>query len=199
MASRRARPAAAERDNDPQLPPRGRYTLDPPHTFVAFAARHKLVGMVRGRFDRTAGTIVVSSEPAECSLDVSIDATSLSTQNEIRDADVKGPDFFDAARYPTITYVGRGVRRAGRGWVIDGTLKIRDVSRAVPLEFRFNGVAPPAPGSPARVGFHGRADLQRAAFGMVRELLSEIGEVSSAPDVWIEIDSEALAAEGASS
>jgi hypothetical protein len=83
----------------------------------------------RGRFDTTAGTVVVSSDPAQCSVDVSIDASSLSTQNGMRDADVKGPDFFDA--------------------------------------------------------------------GMTRELLSEIGEASSEPDVWIEIDCEAVRAEAA--
>jgi polyisoprenoid-binding protein YceI len=134
----------------PGLPPAGRYALDPPHTFVGFRARHKVVGIVRGRFDRTEGTIVVSSDPAQCSVEVSIDASSLSTQNEMRDADVKGPDFFDAARYATITYRGKGLRGAGDGrWIVDGTLTIRDVS----------------------------------------------SEASSEPDVWIEIDCEALEAE----
>jgi polyisoprenoid-binding protein YceI len=191
-------PSGAHERRAPGLPPAGRYALDPPHTFVGFRARHKVVGIVRGRFDTTAGTVVVSSDPAQCSVDVSIDASSLSTQNAMRDADVKGPDFFDAARYPAVTYRGTGLRDAGGGrWFVDGTLTIRDVSKVVPLEFRFNGVAPVAPRSPARVGFHAQAAVQRAAFGMTRELLSEIGEASSEPDVWIEIDCEALKAEGA--
>ncbi|HEY6784421.1 MAG TPA: YceI family protein [Gemmatimonadales bacterium] len=160
------------------------------------SARHKVVGIVRGRFDTTAGTIVVASEPAQCGVDVSIEASTLSTQNAMRDEDVKGRDFFDVGRYPAITYRGKGLRDAGGGrWIVDGTLTVRDVSKVVPLEFRFSGVAPAVPRSPARVGFRAEAAVQRAAFGMTRELLAEIGEASSAPDVWIDIDCEALGAE----
>jgi polyisoprenoid-binding protein YceI len=174
------------------LPAPGTYALDPPHAFVEFRAQHKIVGMVRGRFDKTAGTIVVSKNPADCSVDVSIDAASLSTQNPVRDADVKGPDFFDAAKFPVITYKGKGIRKTGHGWVTDGTLTIRGLSKTVPLEFRFNGIAPAQPDKPDRLGFHATAALQRATFGMTRELRAEIGKESKAPDVWIDIDAEAL-------
>lgn len=180
------------RSGEAPLPAPATYQLDPPHTFIDFRARHKIVGIVRGRFDRASGTIVVSEEEAHCRVDVTIEAASLSTQNPVRDADVMGPDFFDAARFPAITYSGEGIRRVDRAWVIDGTLKIRGVSRTVPLEFQFNGAAPAASGQPERVGFHGTAAVQRAAFDMRRELLAEIGRESSAPDVWIEIDVEAL-------
>src|SRR6478672_10165435 len=71
-----------------ELPPPGTYTLDPPHTFVYFDARHKIVGLVRGRFDKASGTVVVANDPAACAVDVSIDANSLSTQNTTRDADL---------------------------------------------------------------------------------------------------------------
>jgi polyisoprenoid-binding protein YceI len=149
------------------LPAPGTYALDPPHTFVEFRAQHKIV-------------------------DVSIDAASLSTQNPVRDADVKGPDFFDAAKFPVITYKGKGIRKTGHGWVTDGTLTIRGLSKTVPLEFRFNGIAPAQPDKPDRLGFHATAALQRATFGMTRELRAEIGKESKAPDVWIDIDAEAL-------
>lgn len=66
------------------------------------------------------------------------------------------------------------------------------MNRTVPLEFQFNGAAPAASGRPERDGFHGTAAVQRAAFDMRRELLAKIGCESSAPDVWIEIDVEAL-------
>jgi polyisoprenoid-binding protein YceI len=103
------------------LPSVGTYTLDPPHTFIYFAAQHKIIGKVRGRFDKMTGTIVVTKDPAACTA---------------------GAD----------------------------------------------------PGKPSRVGFHATAAVKRADFGMKRELLAEIGSESSAPDVWIEIDAEALEA-----
>ncbi|HEY3384023.1 MAG TPA: YceI family protein [Vicinamibacterales bacterium] len=131
---------------------------------------------------------------AESSLDVSIDASSLSTQNSVRDKDLRGPDFFDAANFPAIQYHGRGIRRAGDGWVVDGSLTLRGATKPVPLSFTFKGTAPAQPGKPGRVAFHATAAVKRADFGMTRELLDEIGAVSPSPDVWIEIDAELLAA-----
>src|SRR5260370_36250599 len=88
--------AAISNGTVPQaLPTPGAYEIDPPHTFAYFDARHDVVGLVRGRFDKVAGTITVAKDPAACSLDVTIDASSISTQNILRDEDLRGPDFFD--------------------------------------------------------------------------------------------------------
>jgi Uncharacterized conserved protein len=174
-------------------PPDATYALDPPHTFVLFAAQHLVVGMVRGRFDKVSGTLVVGKNPADCTVDVTIDAASLSTQNTMRDDDLRGPDFFDVVKNPTATYRGHGVRRVGQGWIVDGTLTIRGVSKVVPLTFTFNGIAPAEAGRPMRIAFRATAATRRADFDMTRDLLSEIGPKTKGPDVWLEIDAEALA------
>jgi polyisoprenoid-binding protein YceI len=179
--------------NTASLPPPATYTLDPPHTFVWFAAKHEVVGTVRGRFDKVTGVIVVSQDPSQCSVDVVIDSASLSTQNATRDEDLKSPAFFDTARFPTAEYHGHGVRRSTVAWTMDGTLTTRGITKAVPLEFTFRGTAPPSSGKPARVAFRARADLKRADFGMTRDLLEELGPNPTCSDVAIEIDTEALA------
>ncbi len=69
-----------------------------------------------------------------------------------------------------------------------------DAAKFPAFTFNFTGVAPVEAGKPQSVAFHATAAVQRAGFGMVRDLLSEIGKTSSAPDVWIEIYAEALAA-----
>ncbi len=177
------------------LPSPGIYAIDPPHTFAYFDARHEVVGLVRGRFDKISGTITVTTDPATCSLDVTIDAASISTQNGMRDDDLRGPDFFDVAHFPTLTYRGRGIRRTpDKTWTMDGSLSIRGVTQIVPMRFTFNGVAPPDPGKPARVAFHGSAATKRALYGMQRDLLKELGmSPAPGPDVALELDSEALA------
>ena len=113
----------------------------------------------------------------------------------MRDADLRGPAFFDVKNFPMMTYVGRGCRRSsGNSWTVDGSLTIRGVTRVVPLHFTFNGTAPSQPGKPARVAFHGSAGTTRAEFGMTRDNLLELGAFPApGPDVQIEIDSEALA------
>ena len=175
-----------------QLPAPGTYQLDPPHTFVFFAAQHKIVGKVRGRFDKTVGTVTVDEDAAACAVDVTIEATSIDTQNSVRDNDLRGSDFFQAAKSPTITYRGRGIRPTDAGWVIDGSLEIRGITKVVPLTFTFRGTAPSEPGKGSRIAFHALGGIKRAEFGMVRELASEIG-ANKGVDVTIEVDTEALA------
>lgn len=170
----------------------GTYELDPPHTFILFSAKHRVVGRVDGRFDRAKGTITIAPDLAQSSVDVSIDPHSLSTQNGVRDEDLRGPDFFAAVKYPVVTYQGRGIRVSADGWIVDGALTVRDVTRTVPLWFAFKGTAPDVPGKPHRIAFYAKAAVKRADFGMMRELLDEIGFVSDVPDVWITIDAELL-------
>jgi polyisoprenoid-binding protein YceI len=175
------------------LPAPGAYKLDPDHSFAYFGARHHVVGLVRGRFDKVTGTITASQDPGACSVDIAIDVSSISTQNLERDEDLRGPAYFDVKQFPTMTYRGRGIRRvSGSSWAMDGSLTIRGVTKVVPLTFTFNGEFPDTkPGTPAHVCFHGMAGAKRAEFGLgARDNLQELG-TSSAPDVDIEIDVEA--------
>jgi polyisoprenoid-binding protein YceI len=175
------------------LPAAGSYKVDTAHSFAYFGARHHVVGLVRGRFDKVTGTIVAGREPAECSVDITIDVASINTQITQRDEDLRGPDYFDVKKFPAMTYRGRGIRRlSGDSWIMDGSLTMHGVTKVVPLTFTFNGVFPNMPaGAPARAAFHGSAGVKRAEFGMgARDNLNELG-TSSAPDVQIEIDVEA--------
>jgi polyisoprenoid-binding protein YceI len=175
------------------LPTPGSYKIDPVHSFAYFGARHHVVGLVRGRFEKMNGTITSSRNPAECAVDVNIDIDSLTTQNSRRDKDLRGPDYFDAAKFQTMRYQGHGIRHlSGNNWVMDGELTLHGVTRTVQLNFAYNGAfADQDPGDPMRLAFHGTAGVKRADFGMgARDNASELGSLTT-PDVAIEIDVEA--------
>jgi polyisoprenoid-binding protein YceI len=174
------------------LPAPGTYWIDPDHSFAYFGASHHVVGLVRGRFDKVAGTFTVSQDLADCSVDVLIDASSISTQVPERDEDLRSPAYFDVKKFPTMTYHGRGIRHvSGGGWTMDGSLTLHGVTKVVPLTFSFNGLFSDAkPGKAARVAFHGSAATKRADFGMGSRDKGEVG-ASGAPDVEIQIDVEA--------
>jgi polyisoprenoid-binding protein YceI len=178
------------------LPGPGTYQIDPIHSFVYFSAWHHVVGVVRGRFDKVTGMITASQDLAACAVDVTIATYSISTQNTVRDDDLRGPAFFDVTQFPTMTYSGHGIRRvSGGAWIMDGSLAIRGLTKVVPMSFAFKGMFPDMPrGKPARVAFHGTAATKRADFGMTRDNVMELG-VPPAPgnDVEIEIDIEANA------
>jgi polyisoprenoid-binding protein YceI len=184
----------AQNTSAPQaLPAPGTYKIDPDHSFAFFGARHHVVGLVRGRFDKVMGTIIVSPDLAACSVDVTVDVSSISTQNSVRDADLRSPAYFDVNKFPAMTYTGRGIRRvSGDSWTMDGSLTMHGVTKVVPLTFTFNGsFSDIKPGKPARVAFHGSAGVKRADFGMgSRDNLMELG-ILTTPDVEIEIDVEA--------
>ena len=175
------------------LPAPGTYKIDPAHSFAYFSAWHHLVGRVRGRFDKVTGTITVSPDPAACSVDVTIDVSTISTQIGKRDEDLRGDAYFDVKKFLTMTYQGRGIHRISSDlWRMDGSLTMHGVTKVVPLTFKFNGTfSDTEPNEPARVAFHGTAGLKRAAFEMgVRDNSAEVGN-STVPDVDIEIDVEA--------
>jgi polyisoprenoid-binding protein YceI len=178
------------------IPAAGTYTVDPLHSFTYFGAWHHIVGLVRGRFEKVTGTITAAKDPADCAVDISIDAASISTQNTERDEDLRGPDFFDVKKFPAMTYHGRGIRRVGDGaWVMDGSLTIRGMTKVVPLTFTFKGLFPDTrTGQPARASFHATAAVKRGDFDMTRDNLMELGPNPKGPDVMIEIDVEANAA-----
>ncbi|MFC5864021.1 YceI family protein [Acidicapsa dinghuensis] len=183
----------AQAARHPELPSSGTYKIDPDHSFVYFSAWHHIVGVVRGRFDKTTGTIIVGRDPAECAVDISIDTATINTQNSERDEDLRGADFFDTKHYPAMTYRGRGIHHDMQGrWVMDGELTIRGITKTVPIVFSFKGAFPDTPaGKPERISFHATAETKRGDFGMVRDNLMELGTSPMKPDVAIEIDVEA--------
>src|SRR5271165_1180938 len=112
------------------LPAPGTYAIDPDHSFAYFGASHHVVGLVRGRFDKVAGFIIVSQDLAACSVDVTIDASSISTQVVERDEDLRGPAYFDVSKFPTMKYHGTGIRPvSGNSWIMDGSLTIHGVTK----------------------------------------------------------------------
>ena len=181
------------------LPGPGKYAIDPVHSFAYFGARHHVVGLVRGRFDKVTGTITVSQDLAACAVGVTIDVASISTQKVERDEDLRSPEYFDVKKFPTMTYRGRGIRRGSGGlWTMNGSLTLHGVTKVVPLTFTFNGAfADVPPDKPARVAFHAHAATKRAEYGIgARDNLEELGALQT-PDVEIQIDVEADATEPA--
>jgi polyisoprenoid-binding protein YceI len=177
----------------PSLPAPGTYKIDFNHSFAYFGARHHVVGLVRGRFDKVTGTILSAKDPADCSVDIVIEAASVSTQNTERDEDLRSKEYFDVKQFPQMTYRGHGIHRsAGNTWTMDGSLTLHGVTKIVPLRFTFNGIFAGIPADKqARAAFHGTAVTKRVLYNIgARDNLEELGLLKT-PDVEIQIDVEA--------
>ncbi len=124
-----------------ELPPPGRWRIDPTHSEVQLVVRHMMVAKVRGRFREFSGTIDVAEVPEESSVEAAIKAASIDTGDPNRDAHLRGPDFLDVERYPEITYRSTSVRhKDGDRWDVTGDLTVRGVTRAITIDVEFCGL-----------------------------------------------------------
>ena len=171
----------------------GDYAIDPSHTRIGFSARHAMVTKVRGHFDQFEGNAHVdTTTPANSSVNVTIEAASVTTGNEQRDGHLKTPDFFDIANYPQITFVSTSVERDGSDWDITGDLTINGVTKSVTIPFEETGSAKDPFGN-TRVGFEGAVTIDRTEWNLSFNAALETGGVLVSEKVKLEFDVSAIA------
>jgi polyisoprenoid-binding protein YceI len=142
-------------------------TIDPDHSVAAFAVRHMTVALVRGIFGKVTGTIDFDREDiARCSVEVAIEAASLSTGIKKRDGHLLSEDFFHAEKHPSITFRSTKIEPLGENRArVTGDLTIRGVTRSITGEAELSGPATSFDGDTS-MGFAGRAAINREDFGV---------------------------------
>src|SRR5277367_2172360 len=110
--------------------------LDGPHSSAQFSVRHLGISTVRGAFTKVSGTILIDdANPAKGQVQATIDAASVDTRVEMRDNDLRSPNFFDVQKYPTITFKSKKIEPAGPGKLkITGDLTIHGTTKEVVLD-----------------------------------------------------------------
>jgi polyisoprenoid-binding protein YceI len=175
-----------------ETPVAGDYVLDKAHTTIEFVARHLMISKVRGRFTEFDGSIRVADDPEQSELDISIDAASVNTSEPNRDAHLTSADFFDADKYPKLTFRSTKVEHAGdTSWRLTGDLTIRDVTRPVTLDVEFLGVTV-SPWGTRPFGFEATTEIDREEWGLTYNQALETGGVVIGKKVRIEINAELL-------
>ncbi len=165
-----------------------RWRIDPARSRVEFHVK-AVWGMatVRGRFSRYHGTLDLSAEPA---IELTIEADSLDTANEKRDTHLRSPDFFDAERFPNMTFRSKRVERtSGDSFRVVGDLTIRDITREVELDVELAGRAKDPWGN-EKAGFEATTTIKRSDYGLTWNAALETGGVLVGDDVKISIEAE---------
>lgn len=165
----------------------GTWDIDPVHSDVSFTVRHMMVSKVRGRFAGFSGEIVTGSDITSSEVTATIDATSIDTGNEQRDGHIRSADFFDVENHPAWTYRSTGVRADGDGYVVDGELTIKGVTRQVPLALEITGFGPDFSGG-TRAGFSATGKINRNDFGVDIRMPLDGGGVVVGDTVQITLD-----------
>jgi polyisoprenoid-binding protein YceI len=143
------------------------FTIDPSHTYPYFEYNHLGYSNQRHRFEKTSGSIVLDRAAKTATVDVSIDAESVATGSRLFDRVIQGPDFFDTARYPTITFKSNSVKFDGdKPVAIEGTLTIKGVTKPVSLTVtNFQSMPHPIMNKDT-IGGNAVATIRRSEFDM---------------------------------
>ena len=95
-----------------QLPGPGTWTIDSTHSWVEFTVEHFTVAFARGIASGPTGSITIADDLPSSSAQASVDVSTLTTANKVRDEKILGPDVLDAAQFPTIDFTSRALRAA---------------------------------------------------------------------------------------
>ena len=169
------------------------WTIDGSHTNATFSVRHLMISNVRGEFQKVSGSVTYDpAKPEAASVKATIEVGSISTREPQRDAHLRSADFFDAEKYPNMTFVSTSVRRADKGLEVVGDLTIRETTREVVLAI--DGPTPEQvdPWGNQRVGASASTKIKRSDFGMTWNTLLEAGGVVVGDDIKIHLDVELI-------
>jgi polyisoprenoid-binding protein YceI len=150
---------------------------------------------VRGRFTDFSGEVTVAETVEQSSVSATIELSSVTTGNDMRDNHLRTKDFFDVETTPKMSFVSTGIRQNGETWVLTGDLSIRDVTKGVELELEFLGIDPTGLQGEQRIGFDARTSITRSDFGVSFGLPVEGSKIVISDKVEIHLEIEAALSE----
>ena len=146
----------------------GSWRIDPNHSAAQFSVRHLGVSTVRGAFMKVSGSASYDpADPSKNSVDVTIDASSVDTRVQMRDNDLRSPNFLDVQKYPTITFKSKQSKSAGAGKLeILGDLTIHGITKEVTLDVDGPSAPIKDPWGNQRIGASASTKINRKDFGI---------------------------------
>jgi len=144
------------------------FTVDPIHSSLVFRVKHLNVGHIYGRFNQFSGSFAFDEKtPADCKLEMEVKIDSLDTANTDRDKHLKGPDFFNAKEFTTMTFKATSMKASDeKNYEVTGDLMLHGVTKQVTVKLERIGTAKdPRSGKP-RTGWETTFTIKRSDFGM---------------------------------
>jgi polyisoprenoid-binding protein YceI len=168
------------------------YTIDPAHSTIGFKVKHLMVTNVNGVFEKFKGTVNIDEKDiAKSKVDVTIEMASINTNITKRDDHLRSADFFDVAKFPTMTFVSTKVEKAGADRLkVAGNLTIKGVTRQVTLNVEGPTGEVKSPQGDVKRGASATTTINRQDFGVSWSKKLDGGGVVVADDVYISIDTE---------
>jgi len=165
------------------------YKIDAVHSNVGFAVTHLVISTVKGKFKEISGEVSLEGNTITDAKGT-IQTKSIDTGNEKRDGHLRSPDFFNAEKFPTITFQSKRVEKKGNETVLVGDYTMHGVTKEISLPVKVNGPVKDPWGN-SRIGLQAKITISRKDYGMTWNQALETGGVVVSDDVEIEINAEA--------
>lgn len=165
------------------------WKLDPAHSKIHFSAKYLVISDVEGQFNKFEGTFTSSkADWTDLNANVTIDVKSISTDNDMRDNHLKSDDFFNAEKFPVITFKSKGVKMIEKNkYVMSGDLTIRDVTKSVEIPVVYGGTVTDPWGN-VKAGFKATGKINRKEFNLMYKNAAATGEAVVSDDINFTID-----------
>jgi polyisoprenoid-binding protein YceI len=170
------------------------WTIDPDHSNVGFKVRHLMVSNVKGSFEKQTGTVEIDDKDiTKSKVEVTIDTNSINTNVKKRDDHLRSADFFDVAKFPTMTFVSRKVEKAGKDNLkVTGDLTLHGVTKQVVLAVEGPSKESKDPYGNIRRGATATTKINRKDYGLVWNAALETGGVAVGEEVTITLEIEMI-------
>lgn len=169
----------------------GKWNLDRSHSSVKFVATHLLISEVEGSFKSFTGSMTASKPDfTDAQINFSVDISSISTDNEKRDAHLKSDDFFNAEKFPKMTFKSTSfMKLKDNKYRLTGDLTIRDVTKTVSWDVTYGGTTKD-PWGTTHAGFKATTTVDRLVYGLKWNALTEAGGAVVGKDIQVIVNVE---------
>lgn len=166
------------------------WNIDPAHSAAEFKVKHMMISNVKGTFGGLKGSLTLNQDnPNLSSVSASIDVNTISTCDAQRDGHLKSSDFFDAAKFPEMTFHSASVKKVSDGeYQVTGNLTIHGVSRQVTFAVEGPGAPAKDPWGNTRIGLSATAKINRKDYGLTWNSALETGGVLLGEEVTLTLD-----------
>jgi len=167
------------------------WSIDPAHSTAQFTVRHLGISNVTGNFTKVAGSVVLDEKNiAQSQVSATIDVNSVDTRVEMRDKDIKSPNFFDVEKYPTMEFKSKKIVASGGKLQVIGDLTIHGTTHEVTLDVEGPSPEMTDPWGNPRRGFSATTTINRKDFNLLYNNTLKTGEAMIGDNVKIQIDAE---------
>ena len=165
------------------------WVIDPAHTKIRFTAKYLVISDVEGQFNKFDGTFSSSKDDwSDLKAEVTVDVNSINTGVDKRDGHLKSDDFFNAEKYPTITFKSTQLKKiSDKKFVIVGDLTIRDVTKRVEFPLVHGGTVTDGYGN-VKAGFKATGTIDRQEYGLKYRNSAKTGEAVVSDDIEFMVD-----------